>query len=97
MPILVDLSIIPIATKSASASKYVKKALEIIKRNKLKFYAAPSMTTIEVGSFSELSKLLEQLYSEILGKDVKRMETILKIDVRTDKPNTIENKLKAVQ
>jgi len=97
MPILVDLSIIPIATKSTSASKYVKKALKIIKRNKLKFYAAPSMTIIEIGSFPELSKLLEQFYSEILGKDVKRMETILKIDVRTDKPNTIENKLKAVQ
>lgn len=96
MAILVDISIIPISG-NASASGYVKKALSIIKKNKLKFYAAPGMTTIEISSFSQLADLLDQLYTEILGKDVKRMETILKIDVRTDKSNTISRRLKALK
>jgi len=95
MAILVDLSIIPI-TKNPSASKYVKEALKIIKQNKLKFYAAPAMTTIEISEFSQLAKLLDQLYLGILGKEVKRMEVILKIDVRTDKSNTISRRLKAI-
>jgi len=96
MAILVDISIIPI-TKNPSASKYVKKALEIIKKNKLKFYAAPAMTTIEISKFSQLASLLEQLYSEILGKEVKRMEVLLKIDVRSDKSNTISRRLNAIK
>jgi uncharacterized protein YqgV (UPF0045/DUF77 family) len=51
----------------------VKKALEIIKKNKLKFYAAPAMTTIEISKFSQLAKLIEERYSEIPGKEVKCM------------------------
>ena len=96
MAILVDISVIPIS-KNPSASKYVRKALEIIKRNKLKFYAAPAMTTVEISNFSQLANLLEQLYSEILGNEVKRMEVLLKIDVRTDKSNTIGRRLHAIK
>ncbi|MGC8586654.1 MAG: MTH1187 family thiamine-binding protein [Candidatus Micrarchaeia archaeon] len=97
MAILVDISVIPVQSKTASASKYVKKALEIIKRSNLKFYAAPSMTTIEINDFSELANLLKELYSEILGSEVRRMEMILKIDMRNDKENTIENRLAAIR
>ncbi|MEM3554613.1 MAG: MTH1187 family thiamine-binding protein [Candidatus Micrarchaeaceae archaeon] len=97
MAILVDISIIPIPSKGTSISKYVKKALEIMKKNRMKFYPAPAMTTVEISDFAELADLLRQLYAEILGNDVKRMETILKIDVRTDKKNTLESRLNAIK
>ncbi|MEM3661314.1 MAG: MTH1187 family thiamine-binding protein [Candidatus Micrarchaeaceae archaeon] len=97
MAILVDISIIPIPSNSTSASKYVKKAIEIIRKSKLRYYPAPAMTTVEINDFSELANLLRQLYAEILGDDVKRMETILKIDVRIDKENTLERRLAAIR
>jgi uncharacterized protein YqgV (UPF0045/DUF77 family) len=49
---VVDLVDESIGTGSASISKYVNVAIEVLKRRRLKVYPAPSMTSFELEDLS---------------------------------------------
>lgn len=97
MKYLVDIAVEPIGTGSTSISKYVKLALEILKSKGIKFYPAPSMTTIELDDITQLGYLIKEIDDALAKEGVKRIVTILKIDDRRDKESSIEHILEAIR
>lgn len=97
MKVLVDIAVEPLGTSSPSISKYVKKVLEILEKEGIKYYTAPSMTTIELDDITKLGYLLKEIDDELEKMGVKRILTLLKIDDRRDKENSIERILEAIK
>ncbi len=95
MPIM-EISILPLGTKSASVSKYVKDALDVLRENSNIQYQVTAMgTIIEAGSVKTLLNIAKEMHKSVL-KDASRVVTIIKIDDRKDKKLTIQGKLQSV-
>ncbi len=50
-------------------------------------------TVLEAATLDEIFNAIKSAESEILRNGFKRVETIIKIDHRTDKENTVKHKL----
>ncbi|MEO0072010.1 MAG: MTH1187 family thiamine-binding protein [candidate division WOR-3 bacterium] len=92
---IVDISVVPIGTKTSSISEYVKKSIQLIKKSGLKYQIGPMGTTIE-GELSDIFELILQIHKAQVKMGVKRILTTIKIDDRRDKKQTMEDKVKAV-
>lgn len=97
MKVLVDIAVEPLGTSTTSISKYIKKVFEILDKKGIKYYPAPSMTTIELYDITQLGYLLKEINDELEKMGVKRIVTILKIDDRRDKENSITHKLDVIK
>ncbi|WP_054846559.1 MTH1187 family thiamine-binding protein [Sulfuracidifex tepidarius] len=95
--VLVDISVEPIGTSSTSISRYVRIAFEVLKEKGLKFYPAPSMTTIELDDLSSLGSIIKEINDRLEKEGVKRVVTIIKVDDRRDKENSIDHKLDVIK
>ena len=97
MPIM-EISIIPLGTKTASVSRYVAGAIRVFKKEKGIKYALTSMGTIvEADSIERLLEIAGKMHRAALGDKVKRVVTTIKIDERRDKQLTIDGKIKSVK
>ncbi len=94
---LVDISVEPIGTSSTSLSKYIKIAFQVLKEKGLTFYPAPSMTTIELDDISILGQIIKEIDDKLEKEGVKRVVTIIKVDDRRDKENSINHKLDVIK
>jgi len=96
--VIMEISIVPIGTKTASLSKYVADVVNILKEEKGINYTLTSMgTIIEAVSIKKLFEIAEKMHNEVFKKNIKRVVTTIKIDDRKDKDNTIESKIKSVE
>ena len=96
MPIM-EISIVPIGTKSSSVSKYVAGALKVLEKEKKIKYQLTSMGTIvESLSLNKLLDLAKKMHQVVLKKDGKRIVTTIKIDDRLDKKLTMKGKIESV-
>ncbi|WP_221289283.1 MTH1187 family thiamine-binding protein [Stygiolobus caldivivus] len=95
--ILIDISVEPIGTSSTSLSPYVRKVFEVLDRLGLKYYPAPSMTTIELEDITQLGIILKEIGDELEKMGVKRIVTIMKVDDRRDKENSLQHKLEVIK
>lgn len=97
MPIM-EISIIPIGTKTASVSRYVAEAVKVLKKEKGIKYTLVSMgTIIEADSVERLLEIAGKMHRIVFCKEVKRVVTTIKIDERKDKKLTMEGKIKSVK
>ena len=95
---VVEVSIVPLGSRSPSVSKYVKKALGVLKKEKIKFSPTAMGTILEDKSLSKILRVIAKMHNVVLdGKEVKRVVTSIKIDERIDKELSIEGKLKAIK
>ncbi|ADG12873.1 MTH1187 family thiamine-binding protein [Methanocaldococcus infernus] len=94
MKVVAEISIIPMG-KGPSVSKYVKKAIEVLKKYNLKV-VPNAMGTVVEGELDEVIKAYKEAHLKVL-EDVDRVVSQLKIDHRKDKENSIERKLKAIE
>ena len=94
--IISQLSISPIGV-GISLSKYVKIAIDILKKNNVKFKINDMATVIETKDLSTLFKIVEDAHAAIINSGVERVIIELKIDDRRDKMVTIGTKVKSVQ
>jgi len=96
MPIL-EISILPLGTKTASVSSYVAGCIKILEKEKGIKYQITSMgTIIEAKSLRKLFRVAEKMHKEVLSK-VDRVVTTIKIDDRKDKELTMERKITSVK
>jgi len=94
--IISQLSIAPVG-KDVSLSKYVKTALNILKKSNIKFETNAMATVIETEDLETLFKVVEEAHKAVMKSGAKRVITELKIDDRGDKNVTMKSKLKSVQ
>jgi uncharacterized protein (TIGR00106 family) len=97
MPIM-EISIVPLGTGDASVSKYVAKAVNILKKQRaIKYELTPMGTIIESASITNLFNIANKMHKTILSGNVQRVVTAIKIDDRKDKQLTAEGKIMAVK
>ncbi len=97
MPIM-EISIVPVGTQTASVSPYISKAVALLKKQKDVKYELTSMgTIIEAGSLQQLLNIANKMHNSMFGSNIKRVVTTIKIDDRKDKKITMAGKINSVQ
>jgi uncharacterized protein (TIGR00106 family) len=97
MPIM-EISVVPLGTKTASVSKYVASSIKALKKEKGIKYKLTSMGTIvEADSVERLLGIASKMHNKILDSRIKRAVTTIKIDDRKDKKLTMAKKIKSVR
>ena len=94
--IISQLSIAPVG-KGVSLSKYVKKVINVLKKNDIKFETNAMATVIETEDLRTLFRVVEEAHKSVINLGAERVITELKIDDRKDKSATIRAKLKSVE
>ena len=97
MPIM-EISIVPIGTKSPSVSKYVAISEKTLKRCKgLNSKITAMGTLIEADSLSTLFDAAARMHESVLASGARRVLTHIAIDERLDKKSGIREKVASVK
>jgi uncharacterized protein (TIGR00106 family) len=97
MPIM-EISVIPVGTKTTSISEYVAKALEVLEKEEEIKYELTSMGTIvQAASIERLFDLAKKMHHSVFEHGAIRAVTTIKIDDRRDKELSIKGKIDAVK
>ena len=95
---VMEISVVPIGTKSPSLSRYVAEVLKILEREPDIKYQLTSMgTIIEADSSEKLLSVAGKMHSIPFSDEIKRVVTTIKLDERKDKELTMEGKVKSVE
>ena len=95
MSVIVDFSIFPM-DKGESLSPYVARAVRIVKNSGLPYKFGPMSTSVE-GEWDDVFGALERCHEVLHEMGVPRISTNLRLGTRTDKPQTMEDKVKSVE
>ncbi len=94
---MIEFSVVPLGTKTASVSKYVAEAIKILESYKDKVkYELTAMGTIIEGDLDTAMKIVLEIHNSIFSDEVKRVVTSIKIDDRRDKELTLDGKVQSV-
>jgi uncharacterized protein (TIGR00106 family) len=94
---IVQVSIVPLGTKTTSISNYVAKALKVLQNQKSVSYKLTPMGTVLEGDLDEVLSMVRQMHESVFGEGVQRVVTIVNIDDRRDKTATMEGKISSVE
>jgi uncharacterized protein (TIGR00106 family) len=97
MPIM-EISVIPLGTKTPSLSKYIASCIEVIRKEKgIKFELTAMGTIVEAVTLKRLLNIAVKMHKAVMRKGAKRIVTTIKIDERLDKRLTIQGKINSVK
>lgn len=91
-----EISVVALGTGTPSTSAYIreiKRRLEAQERVRFEMHA---MGTSLEGSTADLLELIGELHAVPFEHDAQRVYTVVKIDERRDKPQTLADKLASV-
>ena len=94
---LVEVSIIPLGTGTTSVSKYVAKAVEVLKGEEDIRYELTAMGTVLEGDLDRLLALVRRMHEALFDIGAMRVVTTMKIDDRRDKPSAMTSKIKSLR
>ena len=94
--IIAQLSIAPIG-EGTGLHKFVKAAVEEIKKSGIKFEINAMATVMEAPDLDTLFDVVKKAHNAVLGMGAKRVITEIKIDDRRDKEATMKSKVTAVK
>lgn len=92
---IIELSVIPIGV-GASLSKYVACVMRVIKESGLNYESHSMATNIEC-DWDDITPLVKKCHDELKKMGVERISSSIRISERTDKPYTMEGKLKSLE
>ena len=93
---IVELSIVPIGIPTTSLSPYVVRALEVLRRSRLR-YELTAMGTIISGDLDEIWPVLRKMHESCFeGSEVARVLTQIKVDDRRDRLASPAQKVRSV-
>lgn len=95
MKVIVDLCVVPLGV-GVSVSKYVAECQKILKRAKLKTHLHAYGTNIE-GEWEKVFSAIEECHETIHQMGAPRISTTIKLGTRTDRKQTMQDKVKSVQ
>ena len=94
--VIAEVSVIPIGTKTPSASEYVAKAIKALMQQKNIKYQLTAMGTLLEGELNQVLAAAKKMHENVFGEDVKRVVTRITIDDRRDKKLTMDYKVQSV-
>ena len=93
MPIF-EVSVVPTGTGEPGVSRYVRRAVEIIRASGLEYQVNPMGTCIQ-GDWNKVLSTIRQIHDEYERLGCKRIYTTIKVDDRRDKPSSMQHKVDA--
>lgn len=94
--IFADVTIVPIGTANTSISNYVAASERLIKEfPDVEFKINPMSTTL-AGEIDRVLELIRRMHEAQFSQGAYRVSTSIRIDVRRDHANTMENKINSV-
>jgi len=93
---LMNISVTPLGTPTASIGDYIAKVIKIIDEEGAT-YKLTDMGTIIEGDAHRLFEIANRLHESPFGEGVKRVITTIEIDDRRDKKVELGDKVKSVQ
>ncbi len=94
---IAEVSVVPLGTKTASVSRYVARAIKVLEKQKSIRYEVTPMATVIEGDLDKILAVVKKMHEAVLGQEVVRVLTTVKIDDRRDKPLTMKGKLDSVR
>lgn len=89
-----EISLYPVGTDSPSLSFYIAKSIESIQDiSQITYQITPMGTVLESDSMEKIFEATKVMSETIHRLGVKRLEIILKIDSRTDKKQSAQDKM----
>lgn len=95
MKVIIDLCVVPLGV-GLSVSKYVTACQKIIHKAGLKSQLHAYGTNIE-GEWGAVFEVVKQCHEKIHDMGAPRITTTIKLGTRTDRDQTMEDKVKSVQ
>jgi uncharacterized protein (TIGR00106 family) len=92
---IVEISIVPLGTKSSSLSTYVANVLRVLEESSLQYELTP-MGTIVSGDLDEILKIVRKMHESVFSPDITRVLTQIKIDDRRDRAASPQQKIRSV-
>ncbi|WAH37777.1 MTH1187 family thiamine-binding protein [Alicyclobacillus dauci] len=93
---LMEITIVPIGTGSASFSSHIGPALRVIEDRGLNYQVAPTCTIIE-GDLDALMDVAKEIHQNALNEGPDRVVTNIMIDHRTDKDMSMSRAVDSAQ
>jgi uncharacterized protein (TIGR00106 family) len=93
---VVFVSIAPLGTGTPSLSKYVAGVEQVLRASGLK-HQLTAMGTIIEGDLDRILKVLREMHEHPFAEGAVRVSTLIKIDDRRDRAQTIEGKVRSVE
>jgi len=90
---IAEVSIVPVGTKTPSVSRYVARAVKVLREEKDVKYEITSMGTIIEGDLEKILMIARKMHEETFGEGVSRVITTIKIDERRDKASSMSKKV----
>ena len=94
---MVEVSIVPVGTETASLSKYIAKAVQVLQGEKDISYELTAMGTIIEGDLERLLTLVKKMHQSAFDAGIMRVVTTVKIDERRDKTSSMSGKVDSVK
>lgn len=95
--VIVEVTVVPLGTKSASLSLFVAEAEKVLKNfPNLKSMLTP-MSTILEGEMGEILDAVKAMHEAPFRQGAVRVSTTIRVDDRRDKEISMEGKLAAVK
>ncbi len=95
MKVIVDLCVVPMGV-GLSVSKYIAECEKILKQAGLKTMLHAYGTNIE-GEWDDVFAAVKKCHERVHEMGAPRISTTLRVGTRTDRDQTMEDKIKSVQ
>jgi uncharacterized protein (TIGR00106 family) len=92
-----DLTVISLGRPELSASKYIAEIQKRLAAQDRVRYRLHAMGTSLEGSADDVLALVRELHEVPFGMGIERVYTVLKLDDRRDKEQTLEDKVTSVE
>lgn len=94
--VVAEFSIHPIGA-GTSVGKYVKAAVNILSGAQgIRILVNPMATVLEADNIDQIFRAVSLAHEELFRLGAQRVDFILRVDDRRDKPRSMEDKVKAV-
>jgi uncharacterized protein (TIGR00106 family) len=92
-----DLTVIALGRAEASASRYIAEIQRRLERQDKVRYSLHAMGTSLEGSTADILAIVAELHAVPFEMGIPRVYSVLKLDERRDREQTLEDKVESVQ